>query len=302
VTDAVIGLALDGAGLGADGSVWGGELLRVDGVDFERIGHLTPLPQPGGENVAREPWRMAAAALHCLGRGDEIVTRFAQHAEAGTVRDMLRQGCYCDATASMGRLFDAAAGLLGVCEVQKYEGHAPMWLESLAERYFSAHALISPLHPVFPPPQTGEDIKARKGKENIASQTFSDEGSSLDFLPLLAKLADCKDPAYGAAFFHATVAAGLSDWVLRAARRHRIQTIALGGGCFLNAILADTLTKSLSAQGLRVLRARRFPPNDGALAFGQAVIALRRFAKGARYAPHPLFWKQVFYRWISGAS
>jgi hydrogenase maturation protein HypF len=106
------------------------------------------------------------------------------------------------------------------------------------------------------------------------------EGICLDYYPLLQILADCKDLAYGAALFHSTVAAGLADWTLRAARHHNIRTIALGGGCFLNGILSDTLSKKLSAQGLRVLHARQLPPNDGAISFGQAAITLRRLASG----------------------
>ncbi|MCL2724927.1 MAG: carbamoyltransferase HypF [Polyangiaceae bacterium] len=253
VTKAVLGLALDGTGLGADGGAWGGELLRVDGAVFERIGHLTPLPLPGGDRAAREPWRMAAAALHSLGRGNEITTCFPMQPGAATVRDMLRSGLNSHATTSMGRLFDAAAGLLGICETQGYEGHAAMLLESLAERYG----------------RVAENIYAILDDERAVAPL----PLRLDFLPLLEKLADCNDAAYGASLFHTTIAAGLTDWVIR--QHQNIRTIALGGGCFLNGILSDTLTKNLSAQGLRVLHARQLPPNDGAISFGQAAIALR---------------------------
>jgi len=255
VTEAVLGLALDGTGLGTDGSAWGGELLRVDGANCERIGHLTPLPLPGGDRAAREPWRMAAAALHSLGRGDEIPTRFPTQPGARTVRDMLRRGLNSSRASSMGRLFDAAAGLLGVCETQGYEGHAAMLLESLAER----HGGVAPI-------------------ENLYTIIDNEKAIELDFLRLLEKLADCadcKDIAYGASLFHTTIDTGLVDWVTRAAQYHNIRTIALGGGCLLNGILSDTLTKNLSAQGLRVLHARQLPPNDGAISFGQAAIANR---------------------------
>jgi hydrogenase maturation protein HypF len=255
VTGPVLGLALDGVGLGADGSAWGGELLRVSGTDCERLGHLAPLTMPGGDRAAREPWRMAAAALFDLQRGSEIAQRFASQAGAETVHDMLQRKVNCVTTSSMGRLFDAAAGLLGVNEVQGYEGQAAMLLEGLADRHGRVPALA-------------------KGYRHSAA-------NELDFRPLLAALADCKDAAYGAALFHATVAEGLCGWVQRAAGLSGINQIALAGGCFLNGILANFLTDTLSAAGLHVLTAQQLPPNDGAISFGQASIALQHINQGA---------------------
>lgn len=255
ITEPVLGLALDGVGLGTDGSAWGGELLQVEGTSCQRLGHLTPLTMPGGDRAAREPWRMAAAVLFDLQRGDEIVGRFPSQEGAATVHDMLQRQLNCVATSSMGRLFDAAAGLLGVNEVQGYEGQAAMLLEGLAER----HGRVASLALGY-------------------RQTAANE---LDFRPLLAALADCKDAAYGAALFHATVAEGLCAWVQRAAGLSGINHIALAGGCFLNGILSNSLTDSLSAASLRVLTAQQLPPNDGAISFGQASIALQHLNQGA---------------------
>jgi hydrogenase maturation protein HypF len=165
----------------------------------------------------------------------------------------LQRQLNCVATTSMGRYFDAAAGLLGVNEIQSYEGHAAMRLEGLAERHGKVTALA-----------TGYVISA---------------DNCLNFLPLLAYLADCKDAAYGAALFHATLAQGLSDWVQRAAVRADIRYVALGGGCFLNNLLTQALTHHLTAQGLNVLTAQQLPPNDGAISFGQASIALLQIAQ-----------------------
>ncbi len=246
----LLGLALDGVGLGTDGAAWGGELLRVDGSRFRRLGHLQSLPLPGGDRAAREPWRMAAAALHVLGRNDEIPRRFPQQAGAATVAAMLRRGLHCPATSSMGRHFDAAAGLLGVCEVMAYEAQAAMRLEQLA----AAHGPAVPL----------------------AGGYAIDGHGVLDLRPLLAELADCDDAGLGAALFHATVADGLAQWVARAAETQGIRTVALGGGCFLNRILPDTLRPALAAQGLEVLGACRLPPGDSAISLGQAWVALHR--------------------------
>jgi hydrogenase maturation protein HypF len=249
VTEPVLGVALDGVGHGSDGDAWGGELLRVDARGFERLGHLRALPLAGGDRAAREPWRMAAAVLHLAGRGDEIVRRFAHRPAAVAVADLLSRGLRCPPTTSAGRWFDAAAGLLGVCEAMNYEGQAAMLLEGLAAK----HGTVAP----------------------DASLYALDEANTLDLLPLAIRLADERDAAFGAAQFHATFAAALAAWVARAARTTGITTVALGGGCFLNAILSAQLERLLAARGYRVLHARQAPPNDGGIALGQAWVALQ---------------------------
>ena len=254
VTGAVLGLALDGVGLGSDGTPWGGELLYAEGAEFERLGHLAPLRLPGGDRAAREPWRMAAAVLFQLGRGDEIARRFSDQPGAQTVAAMLQRNLNCPITSSTGRLFDAAAGLLGVNEIQAFEAQAAVRLQELAQR----HGQVAPL----------------EGGYRIA------ESGVLDFSPLLAALADCRDAGHGAALFHATLAAGLAEWVEHAAHRHSIADVALGGGCFHNDILLRSLSGRLAAQGLRVLTWQRMQPNDSAISLGQAWVAARKSREG----------------------
>ncbi|HET9701012.1 MAG TPA: carbamoyltransferase HypF [Burkholderiales bacterium] len=244
----LLGLALDGVGLGADGAAWGGELLRVDGADFSRLAHLRQLRLPGGDRAAREPWRMAASALHALGRDQDIERRFS-HPAAATVRQMLERGVNAPLTSSAGRLFDAAAGLAGVKQVAAFEGQAPMLLEGLAE----AHGPVPPLEGGF----------------------RMDQDGGLNFLPLLGALTEPRAPAEAASLFHATVAEGLAQWVLEHSRRQGLQRVAFGGGCFLNHLLSSALRERLRSAGLEVFEAAQVPPNDGGLSLGQAWIALQ---------------------------
>jgi len=254
VLEPVLGLALDGVGLGTNGRAWGGELLRVD-MDggFVRLGHLAELALPGGDRAAREPWRMAASVLHALGRGGEIAARFDEPA-AATVAHMLEKGFNAPPSSSAGRWFDAAAGLLGVCATMRFEAEAAMALERLAAGY-------GPVEP-------------------LADGFVLEPDGTLNMLPLLAALADVKDPVYGAALFHHTLAHGLAAWVERAAESSGLRTVALGGGCFLNRILNRELTHKLECMGLAVLQPRLLSPGDAAISLGQAYVALLRWRNG----------------------
>lgn len=242
----VLGLALDGVGLGADGGAWGGELLRVEGASFDRLGGFHPLALPGGDRAAREPWRMGASALHALGRGQEIPSRFSLPG-AETVAAMLERKLNSPMTSSCGRLFDAAVGLLGVKEALGFEGQGAMLLEGLAHR----HGPVAPM-----------------------VDGFRIDGYTLSFLPLLERLADGLDAAAGAALFHATLAEGLAAWVGRVSEETGLTKVALGGGCFLNAILSAGLTERLGKRGISVHQAAQVPPNDGGLSLGQAWVAM----------------------------
>ncbi len=254
VAGPVLGLALDGVGLGTDGAAWGGELLRVDGDTCERLGRLAPLKLPGGDRAAREPWRMAAAALARAGLAHEIPARFGDEPAVGAVATMLARGFNAPETSSLGRWFDAAAGLLGVQRRMAFEGQAAMLLEGLAQ----AHGRVAA----------------------APALSVVNAANELDLTPLLARLAGEANAARGAALFHATLVAALAEWAARAARAQRLNTVACGGGCFLNAILARELRAALAARGLAMLEAQAVPPNDGGLALGQAWVALLRMNSG----------------------
>ena len=244
----ILGLALDGVGLGTDGSAWGGELVRLDGASFARLGHLAPLRLPGGDIAAREPWRMAAAALASCGRGDEIAARFAAQPAASTVATMLARGFRSPATTSMGRWFDAAAGLLDVRRAMAYEGQAAMLLEGLAENAAPCRA---------------------------DADDYAIEGNTLSLAPLLMRLASERDQRAGARRFHSTLVSALAEWIARASEATGLRAIACAGGCFLNDILARELRVALETRGIAMLEAQAVPPNDGGVSLGQAWVAQR---------------------------
>jgi hydrogenase maturation protein HypF len=249
----LIGVALDGHGQGDGGAAWGGELMNSEVGHWRRVGHLHPLPLPGGDRAAREPWRMGLAALAALGRGDEAATRFARHPLAGPLAETVSTQANPTLTTSMGRLFDAAAALLGVCEDQSYEGQAAMELEALT------------------------------GFPQILTGGFRLENNILDFRPLLsALLRPGLETREGAALFHGTIIAGLADWIGQYARQMGQTEVVLGGGCFMNRILADGLTQALRRRGLIPRLPRAVPANDGGISFGQAALARAHLMAGHR--------------------
>ncbi|MDZ4253843.1 MAG: carbamoyltransferase HypF [Sulfuritalea sp.] len=254
VAGPLLGLALDGVGLGTDGQAWGGELLRVDGAHFERLGHLRPLALPGGDRAARDPWRMAAAALFDLGRGDEIAARFADQPGAEIVAAMLARGLNSPRTSSMGRVFDAAAGLLGICPRMEFEAQAAIALEQNATAYIETHGWPAPL----------------------AGSWHIDGNGQLDLLPLLGALSTDPDTGYGAALFHATLVAALLQWALRAAETSGIARLACGGGCFFNKLLRAGLVERIPAAGLELFMPRQLLPGDTAISLGQAWVAIHQ--------------------------
>ncbi|WP_198289174.1 Kae1-like domain-containing protein [Methyloversatilis thermotolerans] len=256
----VIGLALDGVGLGSDGGAWGGELLWVAPQGWRRLGSLWPLRLAGGDIAAREPWRMAAAALHALGRNDEIESRFAPVVGAQAARvvgRMLEGGLNSPATSSTGRWFDAAAGALGLSVRQSHEAEAAIALEQAATRW-------------------------RGGEVSTDGLFALGADGRLDLRPALAALLDRRFPAVeqAAAAFHAALADGLAQWALSAARAHGCDTVCLGGGCFMNALLSARVARVLQQGGLRVLRPQAASCGDAGLALGQAWAVAQQLHAG----------------------
>lgn len=254
----VIGLALDGVGLGTDGAAWGGELLHVSPQGFERLGHLWPLALPGGDVAAREPWRMLASALHAMGRGDQIVecTRaVAGEASARIIQSLLERGLLSPPTTSAGRWFDAASAALGLAPRQQSEAEAAMALEAAAAQFHGEMA--------------ADRVQISASRDGV-----------LDLRPLLAELVDWRASAQAvpeaAAWFHQALADALSTWAANAADRCACSTVVLSGGCFFNALLKRRVQLQLSLRGLRVLWPQSHSCGDAGIALGQAWVAARQ--------------------------
>jgi hydrogenase maturation protein HypF len=255
VTEPAVGVAFDGTGYGADGHVWGAEFLIADLAGYRRVGQLRYARLPGGDLAAREPWR---AALGYLALEPDAAGAFV-HAFApvpaetrAIATQQIARRLNAPLASSLGRLFDAAAAVLGVRTVNRYEGEAAMELEALAGRRGAQP---------FPFP-------AAEGP---------DGGWVLDPLPLLVALGEGRAAGVGmpelAARFHESVAAATDVLAARLAAQAGLRTVALGGGCFQNARLLVSLVSRLEARGLRVLVPRRLGPNDGAVSYGQAAVA-----------------------------
>jgi len=257
----LVGLALDGVGLGNDGTSWGGEVLLLRGAACERVAHLPLLALPGGDVAAREPWRLAAAVLHALGRGDEIVPRFAPRlgdALARGVCTLLRRGLNCPRSSAAGRWFDAAAGVLGLSLRQAHEAEAAVALETAATDWLARH----------PAPSLA--------------------AASLELLPLFEDLLAETDPGRGAARFHLALAQGLVAAAVRAAGAAGARAVALGGGCFFNRLLASHIEAGLRAAGLQVLRPQGVSCGDAGLALGQAWAAACQAAPATAAQPRTM--------------
>jgi hydrogenase maturation protein HypF len=256
----VIGVAFDGTGFGTDGTIWGGEFLVADLASFVRGGHLAPVPMPGGAAAIRQPWRMAAAYLDAAGLAvtdlDSARLDVAQRNERwADVVAMARRGVNAPLTSSAGRLFDAAAALLGVRDTINYEGQAAIELEQLAD--------------------PGEAGTYRAGIDDTGfddTAPFAVRGGDL-IAAVAADLGAGVAREMIAARFHHAVVALIADGCERLRDRHGLGTVALSGGVFQNLLLLNGTTAALEARGFRVLLHSRVPCNDGGISLGQAVVA-----------------------------
>jgi hydrogenase maturation protein HypF len=257
-----IGVAFDGTGYGSDGTIWGGEFLVADLVGYQRVAHLEPVALPGGEAAIREPWRMAAAYLDgAYGEdapGDLAVIERNRERWYGVVA-ALRGGLNSPPTSSAGRLFDAAAAILGVRDTIHYEGQAAIELEQLADPGAGGAYAVRLT-------DGADGILVVRGTDLIRS-VVEDLRARIP-LPVIA------------ARFHAGLSDAIVAVVTTIADRSAVDTVALSGGVFQNLLLETRTVAALSAKGLRVLTHGRVPPNDGGISLGQVAVAGARDRAG----------------------
>ncbi|MGY1439175.1 carbamoyltransferase HypF [Streptomyces reniochalinae] len=268
----VLGVAFDGTGYGDDGAIWGGEFLLADYDRSTRVAQLRYAPLPGGDAAVRHPWRMALAHLWAAGLAwdaDLPCVAGCSEAELRVLARQLDRGLYSVPTSSMGRLFDAVAALTGVCRHAGYEAQAAVELEAAA----AACSAPDPGGYAFElrSPTGGGPLPGAPGPPAAPEPLVADPG------PLLAAVvADLRAGAgrgLMAARFHAAVTALVLRVCAAARERHGVETVALTGGVFANALLSKTCARDLRADGFTVLRHRIVPPGDGGLALGQLLVA-----------------------------
>jgi hydrogenase maturation protein HypF len=263
-TDRAVGIICDGVGYGSDGQSWGGEILVGDRVSFERTASLRSLRLPGGDAAARQTGRCALSWLTDACGPDITETPIARRLlpnndERSALAALLSRNLNCPPSSGLGRLFDAAAALLGVCDYNHFEAMSGMTLEALATQ-----------------------ADACPDTETLIPFTQTDNLTELDHRPLarrlLSGLQRGEPTASLARFFHESIARALATAAQQAAEHHKLHTCVLSGGVFCNALLTSLVHHHLTSRGLEVLIHREVPPNDGGLALGQAAIASARLS------------------------
>jgi len=275
LTRAFLGVAYDGLGLGDDGTLWGGEVLAADLLTYRRLGRFGRAPLPGGEAAIRHPARMALGYLYGAeaaggpGPDPELVAAFAGRLdprEVTTVRRMIERGVRCPRASSAGRLFDAAASILGLRDQVSYEGEAAIALEATAWSVLEAE----PAGPAAP-----------AGLSELPWRLTTVDGLVVyDPVPtlgaLLAGAAGGTPPGWLAAAFHRTLAAVTVALCEAGRRATGLRVVCLSGGVFGNVLLTDLVSGGLRAAGFEVYGNERVPANDGGISYGQAAVAAAR--------------------------
>jgi len=254
----VLGIAFDGTGYGSDGTVWGGEFLLADRLDFDRLAHFKAYALPGGDKAIEEPWRMALSMCWAEGIPWSRGERKDEGGEAvvEAVKQLISSGINCPLTSSAGRLFDAVASLLDLCDVAGYEAQGAIRLEAAAD-------------------------PAERGRYPFAVQRDRVPWI-VDFGPALHALLHDQARGVGAglmaARFHETVAAATGAVARELCGDRNVTDVVLSGGVFQNALLVHRARQALRAVGLTVHVNSIVPPNDGGISLGQAAVAVARGA------------------------
>ena len=274
-TDArVLGIAFDGTGAGTDGTIWGGEFLVASLGGFERAAHLRTWALPGGAASVRDARRNAFALLSELGLlehpGAARLLDSLDEQTRSVTATMIECGINSPRTSSMGRLFDAAAAILGICGQATYEGEPAIEFEAAAWRALSSESACP----------TGN-----MASFSVTESSRPDDCHVLNSRPLFEALLEgirTGVPADRLALgFHIAITHATTHVACEICEREGLDTVALSGGVFMNRLLLQLLTHELKDAGLAVLVPHAVPVNDGCIAYGQAAIARARLAQTA---------------------
>lgn len=268
----VLGIAFDGTGAGTDGTIWGGEFLVAHLADFERVAHLRTWALPGGAASVHDARRNAFALLSELDLlehpGAVGLLNSLDEQTRSITATMIERGINSPRTSSMGRLFDAAAAILGICGQATYEGEPAIELEAAAWRALDGKIAR------FPDDNVGY---------STSGPSWLDGPDVLDQKALFEALLEGIEagaPADRLALdFHVAVARSSARTATEICAREGIGTVALSGGVFMNRLLLQLLTRELKYAGLAVLVPHTVPVNDGCIAYGQAAVASARLAQ-----------------------
>jgi hydrogenase maturation protein HypF len=254
-------LAWDGTGYGTDGTIWGGEALLCEGAEFRRAAHLRPFSLPGGEQAVRQPRRSALGVLYEIGEKPDCLLADSGWSPADLQRleTLLSRKLNCPRTTSMGRLFDAVAGLCRLQLTASFEGQAAMALEFAADRESTAS---------YPLPLTDAE-PAVANWEPLVRGVLADRQAGVPVSLISAR-------------FHNA----LAELAVAIARRMGVADVGLSGGCFQNLLLATRVRARLLDAGFQVYSHSQVPPGDGGIALGQILVAARRIEGDAHVPGH----------------
>lgn len=272
-TDArVLGIAFDGTGAGTDGTIWGGEFLVASLGGFERAAHLRTWALPGGAASVRDARRNAFALLSELGLlehpGAARLLDSLDEQTRSVTATMIERGINSPRTSSMGRLFDAAAAILGICDKATYEGEPAIELEAAAWRALSSESAC--------PAGNIAGFSVTESSRPDACHVLN----SRSLIEALLEGIRAGTATYRLALdFHIAIARSSARIAREICAREGIDTVALSGGVFMNRLLLQLLTRELKSMGLTVLIPQTVPVNDGCIAYGQAAVASARLAQ-----------------------
>jgi len=279
IDDTVIGVAFDGTGYGTDGKIWGGEFLVCTLAKFTRIAALKPVKMPGGNSSIREPWRMALGFLvnvdNSAGR-QRVFKRLVERFGEKLVSDVtsVAHSSISPTTTSCGRLFDAVACLLGICDINQYEGQAAVLLQREAELFRNSQDL--PLSRRIGGEYSLTVKRIDSGASNAPghAQPFLDIDTTEVISDVLSDLAEGKSTGEISTKFHDWTATMILEVCKEIRDRQNLNTVCLSGGVFQNRLLLEMSILQLTEAGFKVYWNSQVPINDGGLSLGQAVAAL----------------------------